>query len=577
MYQLNAIKLPSIHHPGQNHRSHPIVRSWHRTACGVGLVFWVTLNLGCVSPWWNSFLAPQELGNFQENRVTEIQRSISFRDKPMVLAGAVEPSPEDLIADVQEYTLGPGDVVAINLMDFLQVGMETPLTVVVDEIGYIHVPQLGWLYVEGLTARQLQAEVIRRSVDAGIYPPDTDPIVVVQLLARQHRMFNISGTIAAPGPYGIIRPDFRLREAINQAGGLPDAVKYIYVFRHEPQERRIQPARPITEERRPTEPTDQPDVPPPPPVAPWSMAEMSTNPSPPAPPVQPPPPPAVREQDPPELFVPSEEAEAAEQELMDALAPDVPPGTLLTPGPATLPTAPEPATAPEMPTYIYMNGQFIEAPTERPTVSPPADPPPTAVQPPPPRPDEEIAEPVDWEALAMGGQQRVLIIPASKIREGDPSYNVVIRPMDWIELDPGPVGVFYLDGHVMRPGVYSLAGQEMTLTQAIAAAGGLDQVAWPTRCEIRRRIEGDREEITQWDLARIVDGRDPDLFIKEGDVIRVGTHAVAPLLAMIRNSFRLTYGFGFVYDRNFADIDAYQAQQNPRDRRRNERRQLGLR
>jgi len=34
----------------------------------------------------------------------------------------------------------------------------------------------------------------------------------------------------------------------------------------------------------------------------------------------------------------------------------------------------------------------------------------------------------------------------------------------------------------------------------------------------------------------------------------------------------LTYGFGFVYDRNFADIDSFDGQVNPTDRRRNEQR-----
>jgi polysaccharide biosynthesis/export protein len=32
----------------------------------------------------------------------------------------------------------------------------------------------------------------------------------------------------------------------------------------------------------------------------------------------------------------------------------------------------------------------------------------------------------------------------------------------------------------------------------------------------------------------------------------VGTNALAPFLAAIRGSFRFTYGFGFLYDRNFA-------------------------
>jgi protein involved in polysaccharide export with SLBB domain len=179
-------------------------------------------------------------------------------------------------------------------------------------------------------------------------------------------------------------------------------------------------------------------------------------------------------------------------------------------------------------------------------------------------------EPVDWEELAVEGQQRIIQIPADRLRSFDSSYNIVIRHGDQIRVDPGPVGFYYMSGHVMRPGSYSLTGQEMTLTQAVAAAGGLDQLAWPTRCEVRRRIDGDREEITQWDYARIVEGKDPNFFIKPNDEVNIGTHAIAPLLATIRNSFRLTYGFGFVYDRNFADIDSYFGQQNPAGRRRNE-------
>ena len=35
-------------------------------------------------------------------------------------------------------------------------------------------------------------------------------------------------------------------------------------------------------------------------------------------------------------------------------------------------------------------------------------------------------------------------------------------------------------------------------------------------------------------------------------MIFVGTNAAAPFLAALRNGFRVTYGFGFIYDRNFA-------------------------
>jgi hypothetical protein len=52
-----------------------------------------------------------------------------------------------------------------------------------------------------------------------------------------------------------------------------------------------------------------------------------------------------------------------------------------------------------------------------------------------------------------------------------------------------------------------------------------------------------------------MEGKAPNMFIKEGDVINIGSHPVARWLAVVRQSFRATYGFGFVYDRNFADKD----------------------
>ena len=39
---------------------------------------------------------------------------------------------------------------------------------------------------------------------------------------------------------------------------------------------------------------------------------------------------------------------------------------------------------------------------------------------------------------------------------------------------------------------------------------------------------------------------------KPDDQVQVGTHFVAPFIAAVRNGFRITYGFGFLYDRNYA-------------------------
>ena len=56
-------------------------------------------------------------------------------------------------------------------------------------------------------------------------------------------------------------------------------------------------------------------------------------------------------------------------------------------------------------------------------------------------------------------------------------------------------------------------------------------------------------------LEMIMQGTAPDMFLKPGDIINVGSHPTAQWIAVIRSSFRTTYGFGFVYDRNFADVD----------------------
>jgi polysaccharide export outer membrane protein len=65
------------------------------------------------------------------------------------------------------------------------------------------------------------------------------------------------------------------------------------------------------------------------------------------------------------------------------------------------------------------------------------------------------------------------------------------------------------------------------------------------------------------DLDKIASGEQPDFFIKPNDLINVGTHPTSRWRAILRNAFRATYGFGFVYDRNFAYRDYYGTTYNP--------------
>jgi len=179
-----------------------------------------------------------------------------------------------------------------------------------------------------------------------------------------------------------------------------------------------------------------------------------------------------------------------------------------------------------------------------------------------------------WEsAVAEIPQQRVLGVPLDKLTAGDPRYNVVIRDGDTIWVPPPMQGEFYIMGNVLRPGTFSLTGREITIRQALAAAGGLAPLADPSRAELIRRIGDNQEQVLLVNIDRIFSGKESDIILKPNDVINVGSNPLMPFLAVLRNAFRMTYGFGFVYDRNFADIDSYGEKINPDVLERQERAQ----
>lgn len=201
--------------------------------------------------------------------------------------------------------------------------------------------------------------------------------------------------------------------------------------------------------------------------------------------------------------------------------------------------------------WVFQNGKWVPVQVGKPKPTEPV------IEMPP---EQQLAAPPEGPAPVLGAEQevaetRLIKIPADKLLAGDPRYNIVIKPGDSIFVPVDIIGEFCIMGNVNRTGYIPLTGRPMTLKQAIAAAGGLGPLAWPRRCEVIRRIGRKKEEIVMVDLDKIASGEQPDFFIKPHDLINVGTHATARWRAILRNAFRATYGFGFVYDRNFADRD----------------------
>ncbi|HEX4796518.1 MAG TPA: polysaccharide biosynthesis/export family protein [Humisphaera sp.] len=160
--------------------------------------------------------------------------------------------------------------------------------------------------------------------------------------------------------------------------------------------------------------------------------------------------------------------------------------------------------------------------------------------------------PFEFNAPSNSGNVRVIRIPYQALHDGDLTYNIAVRAHDVILVQPPQTGVYYIAGHVGRPGAFTLTGQKVTIKQAIMSAGMFDELAIPQRSEIIRRLRPDHEVVMRIDLDKIFSMEQPDIYLRPDDQILVGTNAVAPFLAAIRGAFRATYGFGFLYDKNFA-------------------------
>ncbi len=203
------------------------------------------------------------------------------------------------------------------------------------------------------------------------------------------------------------------------------------------------------------------------------------------------------------------------------------------------------------PKYIYTDGQRISV--EQHTPETPLEEHPSPAPQPVAREKPVGADPFGWKQIDKSSLARIIAINYAKLEAGNQRMNIIIRNDDIIQVTPLKYGEFYVMGEVLRPGSYQLTGRRLTIKQAIASAGNLAPLAWPENAVLFRRIGDNQEKIIPLDLEAIFKGQQADLFLKPDDIIAVGTDVRTSFMAVMRNAFRMTYGFGFIYDRNFAD------------------------
>jgi polysaccharide biosynthesis/export protein len=485
----------------------------------------------------DSFFDPSKTGRF-ENMPTTIpilERIDAIEGRDRLTTDVTQVTREDLLPTDLTYRMSPGDAITVEVPELLQPGRIWGVQKRIDTSGYFRIPTVGEVPAAGLTTQEFEDEISRRL--AGVMENAVVTVSVDEGIGFQYTLY---GLVQQVGVYPLRRPDMRIREAMAMAGGLPDIVSTVYVIRDVPLTQSVGPynlksklggggVSPPSGTPQPQQPVD--------------IEEL------------------IRQMD-------KDKKDGAQPGVLrmdgepvidiDDLAPATPPrkpavpveGRGTTGGTSTAPgTTPgtTPGTAPAA--AIDAGGSsdsfiFVEERGEWVRVKRQAGQGDAAAQ-----AAAEAAPERDNLLL-----ERIIEIPAEKIRQGDAAYNIVIRPNDAIYVREPYNGFIYVDGEVLRAGVYGMPPNgSITLSRIVTAAGGLNPVAIPERVDLIRKVAPNREATIRVNLAAIRRRTEPDIFLKPDDHIIVGTSFIATPLAILRSGFRATYGFGFLLDRNFGN------------------------
>ncbi|GJQ29159.1 MAG: hypothetical protein HBSAPP03_10430 [Phycisphaerae bacterium] len=419
-----------------------------------------------------------------------LTRIAAIEDDTGDLVEFSDPLPGDLVPQPMQYRLGQGDALRVTMYDLIETNRAETYDVEVDARGMIELPQLGRVRVGGQTTEQA-TETVKEAMKRLV----ANPLASVQAMAQRQQTFNLVGAVDKPGPYYVPRANYRLLEAISAGGRFDDTGEWVYVIRE------VSLAEETAGEVRPAE-------------SPTKPGENVLD-------------------------------------LIDEIAPPKPqPGMLRGAGqPEKGRTAPPPvvalpdegdpvkagakAASPVGTTrWVFLNGKWVQVAA---AVSPAGS--------------DGLPEPTETMVT-----QRVIRVPIKELVAGKQAVNIVVRPGDVVRIPNPPVGTVYIAGQVARPGTYTLPPTGgLTLMRAIHAAGGYQSLAIPSRIDLTRVVGKDREATIMVDGAAIANRTQPDFYLKPNDSLMVGTNFWAYPLAVVRNGFRASYGFGFVLDRNIGN------------------------
>lgn len=437
----------------------------------------------------DSWMDPSVVGRWERTPVVmPILDQLDIIDEPPAKApGTIQVQSEDLIDTVQEYVIGAGDLITFTVFELIIPNVETVQTRRVDDLGIVRLPVIGAINIAGLTPSQVEKQIARVLEDMD-HVKDAEVSVIVQ--EGRQNTYSVIGEprVAGTGIGTYVIPHPNFR--ILEAMALARGIPG-----------QIKTIYVIREANYVQPRVARADI-----TMGSGMAARGSG-------------------------------SQSTSDLIDRLTMGID-STAGAPGDGNGNAAMN-VLASGLDNgggdnrWVYVDGKWVKL---------------DSVQPQPRPATSTMAE------LAPAGSRapRILEIPYDRLLNGDMRYNVVVRPGDVIRVPAPVIGNVYVGGAINRPGTYALPGdKDLTLKQLVFAAGNLSPIAIPERVDLIRRVGDDQEATLRLNLRAIFNGEQPDFYLKPNDTINVGTNFIAPPLAVIRNGFRMSYGFGFVLDRNF--------------------------
>lgn len=535
----------------------------------------------------DSYMDPSVTGYYETTPTTipvlERIDVIEPPEEPLGVTGP--PEPQDLIANTLQYRLAAGDVVGVEIYELITQGKTEAAVRVVDAGGFIRLPTINEVQAAGLTLDELREEIRTK-----LEPFIKNPVVTVDIQEGRSFEYAIQGAVQNSGVFALTKPNFKLTQAIALAGGADVICERVLVVRSMAVESATErEAAGVLGGSGNSASVPQSSTP-----------QSGTA----AQPTQPAAKPPATQANPVDI-------EALINQLSESDGSGKPADGAAAPAPAATPKTDagkgaSPGAVGGAQSAPPVDVDTLEPVTvaERPGVNPA-----NATQ---RKPAAQLANEGDSFIFDVNSQQwvrirgtnaakqgvaetaaksgdgstapmpatattantgsadstdaskdkdprslftaRIIEVDYDRLVRGDPSQNVVVRPGDDIYLTFPPIGVVYIDGKIQRPGVFQLPNYgRLTLSRLVAAAGGLTEIAIPERVDLVRRLPGGREAAIRVNLAAIRNMAEPDIILKKDDHVIIGTNFWATPLAVFRNGLRITYGFGFLLDRNFGN------------------------